>query len=178
MTQWCYLLCNRKAEIIKGIPSGMNTGCTRGIGNLRSLWQEIVSNRDQGWTGAVSVFSISGAAVPVKPWARSAITCCCYWQSYVFIPKKLVWLEAVGLYFCVWCNFAGEIHGVTGVPRRHVDAHSCQHWYSLRGQNVCMKPELYLVNKEKFSYIWANKCQLHLSCVMFCSDVVEPDLIL
>lgn len=69
MTQCCYLLCNRKTEIIKGIPSGMNTGCTRGIGNLRSLWQEIVGSRDEGWTWAASVFSISGAAVPVKPWA-------------------------------------------------------------------------------------------------------------
>lgn len=70
MIQCYYLLCNRKTEIIKGIPSGMNTGCTLGIGNLRSLWQQIVSNRDEGWTWAVSVFSISGAAMPVKPWAE------------------------------------------------------------------------------------------------------------
>lgn len=54
--------------------------------------------------------------------------CCCYWQSYAFIRKGLVWVEAVCLSFCVWCNFAGEIHGVTGAPRRHVHTHICQHW--------------------------------------------------
>lgn len=33
-----------------------------------------------------------------------------------FHSKKLVWVGAVGLYFCVKCNFTGEIHGKLVLP--------------------------------------------------------------
>lgn len=178
MTQWCYLLCNRKAEIIKGIPMAWILGVPLALGTSvhcgrRLLATEIRAELEQ----CLCLASLEQLCQLNHEQEVPSLAAATGRVMFSF-QKKLVWLEAVGLYFCVWCNFAGEIHGVTGVPRRHVDAHSCQHWYSLRGQNVCMKPELYLVNKEKFSYIWANKCQLHLSCVMFCSDIVEPDLIL
>lgn len=73
--------------------------------------------------------------------------------------KNLVWVEAVGLYFGVWYNFAGEIHGVTCAPKRHVDARSCQHWYSLRRQNACMRPCSGFKTTTRRAEVWVKPWQ-------------------
>lgn len=126
MTQCCYLLCNRKTEIIKGIPSGMNTGCTVALGTSvhcgrRLLAAEMRAELEQRLCLA-----------SLEQLCQSNHEQQCHHLLLLLAElclrsKNLVWVEAVGLYFGVWYNFAGEIHGVTCAPKRHVDARSCQH---------------------------------------------------
>jgi len=121
----CYLLCDRKAEITKGIPSGGNT--ERGTGNLRS----VPSGKRLLLAGTRAELQQCLRLAPLEQPCQSSHsqqclpseTCCYYRQSYyAFIHKNLVWVEAGGLYCSVWYSFAGEVHGVTCTPQ---EAYRC-----------------------------------------------------
>lgn len=119
MTQ-CYLLCNRKTEIMREFPVAGIPGVPEcGTGNLRAVH----SGRRLLLAETRAELEQCLCLAPLNSCASQTVTSSAVrdllllLSELCFNSKKLVWVEAGGLYCSVWYNFAGEIHGLTCPPQ-------------------------------------------------------------